>query len=483
MNFKQFSLVSLMGALLIFSVVPLINYRSDMTRILHHDYTHVYQGVNPNKLFLKSVYLLDNLEKYDTLVYGSSRGGFIDVSLISDKAYNMSHGFGTLATYRDHLETMLENGMKLKEVWIGINDFDIWKDQTGKKGLVHMAYHNGLFGNTLLYTDWLFSTRDKNIKIAKGEIPLVETPYITNPKSHVDKARIDAKRLPVNRYIPPTTLGYTGIFRIDKAIEDLKIIKNLCDRHHIKLIPFFYPTYYKTYLRYNQEKIEAFKRKIVTVTDFYDFYDIGDVSIDQKNWLEGSHFHPSEGDAIIRSIQKGEHLVTAKSIDARIQETRATIKNIPNLVLLPKGAGAYHYNPHIDFSLFPTVFDIKDKTTHYSKNNQFTLTPKGNDLQVNVTHNDPVLVIEPIETKSKYVALTGEITVPKDIILQLFFKEKKTDKYSEKLHYNYTLKKGENSFRIFILSKYLHSGLRIDFTNKTGEYLIKKLEIKSLETY
>ena len=482
MTYKKFIFSTLIGALLIFSIVPIINYRSDMTRILHHDYTHVYQGVNPNKLFLKSVYLLDHLEKYDTLVYGSSRGGFMDVSLISDKAYNMCHGFGTLATYRDHLQTMLDAGMKLKEVWLGINDFDIWKDQTAKNGLVHMAYHNGIFGNTLLYSDWLFSTRDKNINIAKGKIPLVKTPYITNPKSHVDKARIDAKKLPVNRYIPPTTLGYTGIFRIDDAIEDLKTIKKLCDEYHIKLVPFFYPTYYKTYLRYNQEQIEKFKRKLVTVTGFYDFYDIGKISRDQKNWLEGSHFHPSMGDKIIRTIQAGKNLITQNTIDKRIAETRDEIKHIGNLVLLPKGQGAYHYNPHIDFSAFPILFDIKNKKYHYNKNNDFTLISLQGDLKADVTHHDPVIVLDPIPTDAKYVALTGTIDSPKDVTLQLFFKKEKNGKYSESNHYNYKLKKGLNEFRIMILAKYIHNGLRIDFTNKTGKYTIKKLMLQALKS-
>ena len=119
---------------------------------------------------------------------------------------------------------------------------------------------------------------------------------------------------------------------------------------------------------------------------------------------------------------------------------------------------------------------------HYNKNNDFTLVSSDNDLKAEVKHNDPVIVLDPIPTDTKYVALTGTIDSPKDIILQLFFKKEKNDNYSESNHYNYKLKKGLNEFRIMILSKYINNGLRIDFTNKTGTYTIKKLMLQALKS-
>ena len=92
-------------AFLVFSILPISNYITDPSRILHHDYKMRYLKFHPHKLFLKVEYLLDNKEKYDTLVYGSSRGGFIDVSRISKDAYNMSHGFGTVTTYLHTLKS------------------------------------------------------------------------------------------------------------------------------------------------------------------------------------------------------------------------------------------------------------------------------------------------------------------------------------------------------------------------------------------
>jgi len=470
MNKKSFIFLSLGVALLLFSSLALLNYRADMTRILHHDYTHVYKGIHPNKLFLKTVYLLDNKEKYDTIVYGSSRGGFVDVSLISPKAYNMSHGFGTVTTYLDNLKTLLGNNIKIKNVWISINDFVIWKDQTNS--LVNMAYHNGLFGNIPLYTDWLFELRSKNVKILTDNIPLVKSNYIINPQEKVKNSRKKEKILSEKRNIPPTTLGYTGIFRIDSAIKEVKDIKEICKKNNIHLTIFFYPTYYKTYFRYNQYKIEEFKRKLASIIDFYDFYDVGRLSINKKNWFEGSHFTPSVGDYIIKNIQQGKGLVTSENIESRIQETRSYIKNLASVDLLPPGKSAYHYNSNINLDPFPIIFDItKNDITNISNAKQSTHSNK----------NTPVFIIKDIHTQAKQIVLTTTIESKSNANLRLFFKDSKDTDYNPRLTYQYKLKKGLNEIRIVILGKYINNDMKVQIPQTSENFKIDKFILQSLQ--
>jgi len=470
MNKKSFIFLSLGVALLLFSSLALLNYRADMTRILHHDYTHVYKGIHPNKLFLKTVYLLDNKEKYDTIVYGSSRGGFVDVSLISPKAYNMSHGFGTVTTYLDNLKTLLGNNIKIKNVWISINDFVIWKDQTNS--LVNMAYHNGLFGNIPLYTDWLFELRSKNVKILTDNIPLVKSNYIINPQEKVKNSRKKEKLLSEKRNIPPTTLGYTGIFRIDSAIKEVKEIKEICKKNNIHLTVFFYPTYYKTYFRYNQYKIEEFKRKLASIVDFYDFYDVGKLSIKKKNWFEGSHFTPSVGDYIIKNIQQGKGLVTSENIENRIQETRSYIKNLASVDLLPPGKPAYHYNSNINLDPFPIIFDFtKNDVTNISNAKQATYSNK----------NTPVFIIEDLHTQAKQIVLTSTIESKSNANLRLFFKDSKDTDYNPRLTYQYKLKKGLNEIRIVILGKYINNDMKVQITQTSENFKVDKFILQALQ--
>ena len=108
MNKKSFIYTALIIAILIFSILPITNYIIDPSRVLHHDYQTRYKKFHPHKLFLKVDYLIQYPNKYDTLVYGSSRGRFVDVQLISDDAYNMSHGFGTVTNYLHTLKILLK---------------------------------------------------------------------------------------------------------------------------------------------------------------------------------------------------------------------------------------------------------------------------------------------------------------------------------------------------------------------------------------
>ena len=49
-------------------------------------------GVEPNKNFIKMTYILNNPDKFDTFIFGSSRVGNIHANnLWGEKAYNMTY--------------------------------------------------------------------------------------------------------------------------------------------------------------------------------------------------------------------------------------------------------------------------------------------------------------------------------------------------------------------------------------------------------
>jgi len=475
MKKKYFPLVTIVGAILIFSILPILNYLADPSRILHHDYNYRYKKFHPNKLSLKTLYLLENKNKYDTLVYGSSRGEFVDVSLISKDAYNMTHGFGTLMTYLTSLKTLLSNDVEIKHVWVCINDYDIWKDQTNS--LVKLIYQNNLFYDIGLYTRSLFTLNPKYIQILKDKEPLLLTQEVTDPNQRTIWSRkqehiVDNQS---NRNIPAATLGYTGEFRIDKAINEMAQIKQLCEKHNIKLTVLMYPIYWKTYLSYNQDKVEEFKEKLVKVTDFYDFYDVGTISLNQHNWFEGSHFVPSIGDYIINSVQKKQHLVTKNNINSRIQETQQLLKNMP----IMETGGIYTLDEHVELQLMDEdiIFDIENKQYSFFKNNDFTIKKRHSYMEVEVEKNDPLIILNTTKSKAKESLLHIEIKSPYDTLFQLYFKSSKSAQYSEANRYNILLKKGINTMRIVIPSNYINNELRVDFARKIGTYKINNFKV------
>lgn len=478
MTKKYFIRITLIGALLIFSILPGINYITDQTRVLHHDYENRYEKFHPNKLFLKVLYLLDHKDKYDTLVYGSSRGGFVDVRLISKNAFNMSHGFGTVSTYLHSLKVLLQNDVKVKNVWIAINDYDIWKNN---QNTIDKLLHKGNFVNNIpVYADWLFrKTTQTNIKILKGEMPLIASEYITDTSKRIERARTQEKSLLMfkKRDIPAATLGHTGIYRIDEVINEIKEIQTLCQENEIKLTVFMYPIYYETYLKYDQTKIEEFKRKLVSVLDFYDFYALDDIAMKQTNWFEGSHFTPSVGDYMIQNIQKNNFLITKDNIDSRIEQTKALAnKNMP---ILLKGK-VYQIDTNMDINASKIIFDINGKFEYY-KNDQFSLKKNNLHFDAIVEKEDPYFILTKIKTQTEQTLLTFNIESKQASIVQLYLKETKNSDYGEGNQYKFPIKKGMNHFQIIIPGKYINNQPRIDFTKTVGEYKINQFMIQEID--
>jgi hypothetical protein len=470
-------------AIAIFSILPIMNYIIDPSRILHHDYETRYKKFHPHKLFLKVDYLLEHKEDYDTLVYGSSRGRFVDVSKISKKAYNMSHGFGTVTTYLHSLKTLLNNGVKVKNVWIGVNDFVIWKDHT--PNLHRLINKNNFIQDIPIYVHWLFRFIPETVKILQYEYPLVATKEVTDPNQRSDLSRKQEKILNKlhNRNIMPATLGYTGKFRVDKAINEIRQIKELCLAHDINLTVWMYPIYYKTYLSYGQNIINEFKRKLVKVTNFYDFYDFSSLSKDENNWFEGSHFTTSAADYMIKNIQENNFLISSKNIDTRIQKTTKYLKDLAFLKLKDRGKGkgrTLYIDKSIDISIFNKILDLDNHIFNNKKTHQYSFKRISNGVVSEVKGIDPIVIVEKLETISTNVIITVSMHSQHNAVFQLFFKDNPSDPYTENNTYRHRLRKGENNFNIMFPSKYITNGLRIDFSNKRGKYLIQDITIREI---
>ena len=482
MKKKPYIFTLILGGLLIFAILPLINYKTDITRILHQDYTHQYHGIDANRLYLKVSYLLEdeNKGKYDTLIFGSSRGANIEMARISPTAYNMSHGFGTVSTYRHMLKTLLDHGFKAKEVWIGINDFDIWKDNTNDR---HKFTYKNTFSNQVeFYSDWLFREIDaKTIKLLNGDIKLIESTKVTDPDNYVAKhARAHEKKIrhSKNRNFPGAMLGYTQIHRVDKAIEDIKAIKELSDEHNITLKAFMYPTYYKTYVHYNQFKINEFKFQLAQIMPFYDFYSLDELAFTTYKWEEGSHFVPSVGDFIIDTLKEEKSLVTKENVQVHLNKNKQKIKNL--FKYIPENT-IYRTGLHLDIDLSKNklLFDFSDSSFTYTPNKQLRISKENNMIHVQANTTDPHIILEDTKVKSKSCLLQYKMLSPIRTVFKLYYK--KNDKYVNKYTIPVNFHKGLHEFGMVFPCKYMDNGLRVDFAQHKGEYKIHTFTIHEFD--
>ena len=490
MKKKYYISFVLVGALLIFISLPIINYNIDQWRVLHHDYETSYRGISPNKSFLKTAYLLDNKEKYDTILMGSSRSGYMDAGLISENAYNMKFNFALAAMHLHNLKLLLANNVKIKKLWLGVNDYVIWKDpKDHESDFQRRTFKNNFYDQLDTYSFYLLKgLNGRDIKILEGKYPLMRSEELTKPdKINMETARAREKYalehptfwIDKMTTIKPTLLGYKDDkYRIDKAISEIEAIKKICEKNDIELTVFMYPIYYKTYLSFNQYKIEEFKKKLASVVDFYDFYELNEISLDEFKWQDSSHFHASIGDYIIKSIQENKFLVHQDNINDRITETRKLITNVIHKPLPIKYL--YKFNPHIDTSSLKRVFDLSKEENGIAKKNQLSLQWYEDHIKLDAQSIDPFFILNPVKASSENVILKCKIESSQETMFQLYYKKTDRSIYNEADAYRVTLHKGSNEFNILIPAVYLKNNLRVDIVDKIGIYKIEDFTVYGL---
>ncbi len=436
------------GTLCLWLFLPLYNYNVDQWRVLHKDYKHAYLGIKANKAFLKVSYLIDNPQKYDTILMGSSRNSAINANNISLKTYNIDSPFNILDTNLQNLQNLLKNDVKIKNIWLAINDYDIWKDpKSFEKDWQKKIYPYSFFEKLKFYYFYLFKGIDnRDISVWKNDFFLREVTNITNnpSPSYIEKIEKTITRNPESWKKKMTSsagslLGYSGTsHRIDKAIHALKEIKLLCDQHNISLTVFMYPSFYKTYLLYNQEKIIEFKQEIVKITPFHDFYNLNELSLNELNWFDTSHFNYNIGNYIIKSIQDNTFLVTEDTIDKHILEDKKKIQNLVDKILPIKYI--YPFSTTIDISFLRAIYILKNKTTK--------------------------IILDKIISDTENVLAALEIESDEGTILTVYYKTKPDSSYTKKNIFIRHIKKGISKYSLSIPSSYLKNGIKFEFSNQ-----------------
>lgn len=482
MKNKIFILLFFIGSFIIFLTLPLFNYINDQWRVLTSDYEKYYQGIEPNKSFLKTKYLLENKEKYEILLMGSSRIGNLDSKLISEKAYNMTYSFGHISSHLNNLEILLANDVKIKKIILGIDDFYIYKDpKEFDIDYLRKTYKDNLVGKIDFYKFYLLKKpADRDIDIFFNKYKLQKSNQITDPSDMSDREK---RELNINNEInahqeklkTPILLNYNESFRTNEVLNEIQQFKELCNLYNIELVTIMFPQFYNVYLSYNQNEMEKFKTNLAQITSFYDFYNLFDYTFEEKYWFDTSHFVPTIGNKILSDVYENKNLVIPQNIKERINTSRAYLKSLfykdLNQILI--------INNNINFPNLNTIFDIlKDK---YFKNNQFEINSENNSIKLNAIKNDPIIILNQTKTNSKNVILSYEVESNIDTTFQLFYKKENNSKFNKIDSYKIPIKKGNNKINLLIPSKYINNDLRVDLVSNIGNYEIKKFKIFETE--
>ena len=94
--------------------------------------------------------------------------------------------------------------------------------------------------------------------------------------------------------------------RQPQALEEIRQLKELCDANGIELVIFTNPMHVLTYEKAVENGYRDFLSGLAQVTDFYNFSGINDITTNNDNYLETSHYMPQVGDRMLDVMFKGQ---------------------------------------------------------------------------------------------------------------------------------------------------------------------------------
>lgn len=131
---KRFLIKLLPFFLWIFLLMVVVPVTIDPYNVFHVENIRD-NGVEPNKNFLKTEYVIRHPEKFDAFLFGSSRVSSIHSDKIeSYRCYNMTYSEGVPKEHLDDLRAMLENGVRPRMVMVGVDSISFMIDPRGAQG-------------------------------------------------------------------------------------------------------------------------------------------------------------------------------------------------------------------------------------------------------------------------------------------------------------------------------------------------------------
>jgi len=285
-----------------------VNVLVDPYNIFHYSAPRD-NGVEANKNFIKTKYVLENKDKFDSYLFGSSRAGFMDVSYLSEKTgenwYCMASSEAVVRENVDTLKVFIKNGEVPKSVMVLIDDIDCFVDPESHKSMLYRVPYptGGVISFLEFYVKYfdLFTTYD-SIKVINEHTEVDETAVTrfqtTGTESLIKPSTFDPS-------LPQFQVGYHADYyklRNEEALEDIRNLKALCEENGITLYLVTNPLYYSTYEWDLENGYYDYIKGVSEITDFYNFSCFSDVTLNYKNYYETSHFTPEVGRMMIDRV-------------------------------------------------------------------------------------------------------------------------------------------------------------------------------------
>ncbi len=298
----------------VLGLLGLANYIGDPSGLFRKDFSN--QFILPNQQFIKIRYLIGHKNKYNCLIFGSSRINGIDGRHVRDcTCYNVTYAGGLPREHLNNLRYLLENNITIKTVLVGLDEFSysvppnfhlsnrlrypyppVMKEKVFP---YYLAYLFSLFSKDTWKTiyegyrdKWRGNGASKAIydmySTGNTFAPGIDETIEQDPGAH---ARAPGFFIPVGDQPAPVN--------VEGVLDDMLKIVELTRRRGIRLIVFVNPAYKLRYVHANQGAFLPFKKKLSVITDYYDFSGLNSITTNPYNYYESVHYRLKTGDLMI----------------------------------------------------------------------------------------------------------------------------------------------------------------------------------------
>ncbi len=298
--------------LLLLAILLPVNMWIDPYNVFHYE-NPVDNGVEPNKNFIKTKYILRHPDAFDSLVFGSSRAGFIDVTQLPDgRWYNMCYSEAVPAEYLNTLRVLIRGGVVLKRILVTVDDISCFVDPKLHENMLYrVPYPTGGPVSWLefyaKYCDFI-TTCDALSVIREHESGSGDPDFAKRFRES------GSERLDLSAGFDGTDgsgnemSGYRADYyelRLDEVLTELRELRELCEANGIELIVVTNPLYYKTFETACENGYLKFLSGLADVTDYVNFSGISNVTTTPSNYYETSHYTPYVGWAMTEITFRG----------------------------------------------------------------------------------------------------------------------------------------------------------------------------------
>jgi hypothetical protein len=364
-HYKNWTIRVLLSVALLVGFIVIINVVVDAYGIFRRDFSRQPHALIPNMNYIKMKFLMENRERFDSFIFGSSRVENIDQSKIANgRYYNMTYALGLPQEHLANVKYLLQNGVRIKNIIIGIDEFSYEVDPGPRRSSLMNQPLPAISGRKLenFYGEYFFKL--------KGVIPQLEA-YIRHNYTHKNDPvelhmrydmfgtgrlfcrtcddDIEKDQATHGRHFEKPAMYFEGDY-IDDTIAAIKELVDICRANDINLVLFISPSQQVTYLNTNLERFARFKKELAGVAGYFDFSGLNTITRNPYYYYEPLHYRPIVGDMMLRVMFGKPEIavpadfgmyVTASNVDAHLRQQCLDVQKIRDMVSLTDINAAY----------------------------------------------------------------------------------------------------------------------------------------------